>query len=139
MEKEVVRLEKLRALGELATGISHNLNNLLVGIMGPAEALQQSKTPAEAREWAQLILETGQRATTLVKRLNNAVRSQHEAVEAVEAPETLREAIKSAQRYWQREEKCDTDHLSIALDIHAVPPDQHHPHWPARCHIQHIA
>ncbi|MFT7693921.1 MAG: two-component system cell cycle sensor histidine kinase/response regulator CckA [Candidatus Latescibacterota bacterium] len=122
MEKEVVRLERLRALGELATGISHNLNNLLVGIMGPAEALQQSKTPAEAREWAQLILETGQRATTLVKRLNNAVRSQHEAVEAVEAPETLREAIKSAQHYWQRKEKCDTDHLSIALDIHAVPP-----------------
>ena len=56
MEKEVVRLERLRALGELATGISHTLNNLLIGIMGPAEALQQSKTPAEAREWAQLIL-----------------------------------------------------------------------------------
>lgn|GEM_PF-1604793 len=56
MEKEVVRLERLRALGELAAGISHNLNNLLVGIMGPAEALQQSKSPAESSEWAQLIL-----------------------------------------------------------------------------------
>ncbi len=122
MEKEVVRLERLRALGELAAGISHNLNNLLVGIMGPAEALQQSKTPAEAREWAQLILETGQRATALVKRLSNAVRSQRDPVEAVDAQETLREAIKSAQLHWQRDTKQSGKNLRIALDIETVPP-----------------
>ena len=122
MEKEVVRLERLRALGELAAGISHNLNNLLVGIMGPAEALQQSKNTAEAREWAQLILETGQRATALVKRLSIAVRSQHDAVEAVDAQETLREAIKSAQLHWQRATKSSAKDLHLALDIQAVPP-----------------
>lgn len=121
MEKEVVRLERLRALGELAAGISHNLNNLLVGIMGPAEALQQSKNIAEAREWAQLILETGQRATALVKRLSHAVRSQHDAVEAVDAQETLREAIKSAQLHWQRTKEHSAKKLRIDLDTQAVP------------------
>ena len=36
--RELVRLERLRALGEMAAGISHNLNNILTTIMGPARS-----------------------------------------------------------------------------------------------------
>lgn len=39
-EREMVRLERLRALGEMAAGVSHNLNNMLLGIMIPAEILE---------------------------------------------------------------------------------------------------
>jgi len=121
MEKEMVRLERLRALGELATGISHNLNNLLVGIVGPAEALQQCSDPVQIREWAQLIMETGQRAAALVKRLNTAVRSQPEAIEAVDVEETLREAIQSVRLRWQNAQTKRATPLGIALDIQTVP------------------
>jgi len=49
------------------------------------------------------------------------VRNQHEAAEAVETQEILREAIKSAQRHWQRETTW-ADQLNIELDVQAVPP-----------------
>ena len=39
LEREVVRLERLRALEELSIGISHNLNNMLVSVLGPAQLL----------------------------------------------------------------------------------------------------
>lgn len=36
MEQELIHLERLRAVGELSAGVSHNLNNILTNVMGPA-------------------------------------------------------------------------------------------------------
>ena len=46
MEQELIRLERLRALGEMSAGVSHNLNNILTGVLGPAQILSVSAAPA---------------------------------------------------------------------------------------------
>ena len=40
MEAHLVQSERLRVLGELAAGISHNLNNILTGVLAPAQMLK---------------------------------------------------------------------------------------------------
>ena len=37
---KVVRSQRLRAVGELSLGVSHNLNNILTGVLGPAGLIQ---------------------------------------------------------------------------------------------------
>lgn len=39
-DAEVVRSQRLRAVGELSLGVSHNLNNILTGVLGPAGLIQ---------------------------------------------------------------------------------------------------
>ncbi|MDP6776850.1 MAG: PAS domain S-box protein, partial [Candidatus Latescibacteria bacterium] len=39
-EQNMIRLERLRALGEMAQGVAHNFNNILVGVLGYAQIIQ---------------------------------------------------------------------------------------------------
>lgn len=43
-EREILRLERLHALEEMARGVAHNFNNILVGVLGYAQLIEmQSK------------------------------------------------------------------------------------------------
>jgi PAS domain S-box-containing protein len=122
-EQELVRLERLRALGELASGVSHNLNNLLVGILGPAEALQQATDPEEIREWSALILESGRRATELVRRLNRSVRNQSaEILQPVDVEAAVQEAVQATRHRWQDESASLGRRLELLIRVQDVPP-----------------
>ena len=41
-ESDLIRTERVRVAGDLAAGVSHNLNNILTGILGPSEYLEQN-------------------------------------------------------------------------------------------------
>lgn len=62
--------EKLRSLGSLAGGIVHDLNNLLVPIMGHSDLLAEAGPTAEVREQAHGIREAAARAGELTRQLN---------------------------------------------------------------------
>jgi PAS domain S-box-containing protein len=77
VEEEKVRLEeqyyqaqKADSIGRLAGGVSHDLNNLLLPIIGYAEMLLEDKDPEDKRrEFADEILRAGIRARNLVRQL----------------------------------------------------------------------
>ena len=124
-EKEVVRLERLRALGELATGLSHNLNNILVGILGPAEALREATNLDEVREWAELIYTTGERAAGLVRRLNQAVRDHPgTALEEVDVESAIGEAIQTTRTLWREKSPGLEKKIEVATRLETVPAIQ---------------
>ncbi|MCE9637942.1 MAG: hypothetical protein K8T90_19755 [Planctomycetes bacterium] len=55
-EETIRRTERLRSLGELASGTAHEIRNPLSGIRGAAEVLANDATPPEVRrEFAQLL------------------------------------------------------------------------------------
>ena len=55
-EEERVRAQRLRAAGELSLGVSHNLNNILTGILGPAHLLDEIVTEGRAAEYVDIVL-----------------------------------------------------------------------------------
>ncbi len=67
-EQELVRLERLSALGEMAQGIAHNFNNLLVGVLGYAQLIQMRASDPEIVEDATQLIESAIRAKDLVRR-----------------------------------------------------------------------
>jgi signal transduction histidine kinase len=73
-ESDLIRTERLRVAGELSAGVSHNLNNILTGILGPSEYLEQKLGDPEELAEARRIHRAAVRAKDLVSRFSQAVR-----------------------------------------------------------------
>ena len=123
IEQELVRLERLRALGEMSAGVSHNLNNLLTGILGPAQLIQiHSDDPRVIRE-AAAIVGSSQRAADLVNRLHLAVRNEEETeTEPVAVNRAVQEAVETARPRWKDEAEAGGITIDVAIDLGDVPP-----------------
>jgi two-component system NtrC family sensor kinase len=69
MEQELIQKEKLSALGELISGIAHELNNPLTGVLGYTEIILNSECPPAVKEDAQRLYKEVVRCHYLVKNL----------------------------------------------------------------------
>lgn len=69
-EKAVLEREKLESLGRLAGGLAHDLNNLLVVILGGASCAMEKLTPShEAQGALNDVNQAGERAAQLIRRM----------------------------------------------------------------------
>jgi len=70
LEQRAQLSSRLASVGEMASGIAHEINNPLTGVIGFAELLAQSKDiPEDMREGVEVICEGAQRVAGIVKRL----------------------------------------------------------------------
>jgi signal transduction histidine kinase len=63
-------------MGEMASGIVHEINNPLTSVVGFAEILAQQDLPEDAREYARIIGDEGKRVTGIANRLLSFARHQ---------------------------------------------------------------
>lgn len=119
--RQVIRLERQRALAEMAMGVSHNLNNMLAAILVPAQFLQKNNPDAQVRRDADEIVTAGRRAADLVRRLYRSVQPrENEVLEAVRLDRVAAEAL-DATRDRRRQRGVP---IRIETDLKAVPPVQ---------------
>ena len=55
MEEQLLQAEKLRAVGEMASGVAHDFNNALAAILGNAQLLLNRPIDEELRETLKII------------------------------------------------------------------------------------
>lgn len=67
-EREIAN-EKLQSLGRLAGGVAHDLNNLLVPIIGNVDLLMQEDLTRDQHEGLKRVMEAAERAGLLTRRL----------------------------------------------------------------------
>ncbi len=78
LQKQLYQAQKLESIGRLAGGIAHDLNNLLVPILGYAEIMfEDFKDNDPRREVARHITGAGRRAADLLRQLLAFSRKQH--------------------------------------------------------------
>ncbi|MFH1570551.1 MAG: histidine kinase N-terminal 7TM domain-containing protein [Gemmatimonadota bacterium] len=124
LEAAVVRAQRLRAAAELSLGLSHNLNNLLTGVLGPARLLQRSRSgdPQSARH-LETILTAATRARDLVWRLGRTVRPEAEGEpEPVDVAAAVEEAVQGSRPRWQDEAAAAGARIEVSTSAAAVPP-----------------
>jgi len=120
-EEELVRSQRLRAAGELSLGVSHNLNNILTGILGPAHLLKEMIPDGEAGEYIDMILHSSQRARDLVQQLRRTVAEEGSELQAVDLKRAVQEAIKGAQPRWKDEAEASGIHIEIETHFADAP------------------
>jgi len=74
-ESHFARLRRLEALASVATGLAHDLNNVLAPILMSAGLLQSMLPEAEDRELAEIIETSGQRGAALVREVQTFARA----------------------------------------------------------------
>ena len=119
-EEAVVRLERLGALGEMSAGVSHNLNNILTGVLGPAEMVEMlTEDPIVLREVG-LIRTSALRARDLVARLHQAVRGESDQLGPVKLNKTIEEAVSAGRPRWKDEPESRGHNVQVHTSLTPV-------------------
>jgi signal transduction histidine kinase/CheY-like chemotaxis protein len=103
-QDQLVRSEKLRALGEMASGVAHDFNNLLAAILGRAQLLLHRVADPTARQWLQIIERSAADGAKTVRRLQEftRIRRDQPSVE-VDLNQVVREALELTESSWRLE------------------------------------
>jgi C4-dicarboxylate-specific signal transduction histidine kinase len=99
LQQQVIRQERLAAIGVLVSGIAHELNNPLQAISGFSELLQRDPAMgAQAKSDLALIHQESARASAIIRNLSRFGRQQPSAPVAVDLGEVLASVIELRQR-----------------------------------------
>jgi PAS domain S-box-containing protein len=98
LEAQLRQVQKLDTLGRLAAGMAHDLNNLLVPILGNAQLLLTQFAPAgRSKDQLEDIMRAASRARDLVARILVFGRQSEELRTPVHVPDVVREALRFLQ------------------------------------------
>lgn len=124
-EQELLHLERLRAVGELSAGVSHNLNNILTTVLGPAQIIKRkTDDPELLREIDDIILST-HRARDLVHALHLSVRTnEEEALHPVSVDQVVQQAVQMSRPRWKDEPEAQGVSIRATIQTGGVPPIQ---------------
>lgn len=101
-QDQLVRTEKLRALGEMASGVAHDFNNLLASILGRARLTLQRLQNPQLRRWLQVIERAALDGAQTVRRLQEFTRIRRDQpFVAVDLSDVVRDALEITQSRWR--------------------------------------
>ncbi|HET7767368.1 MAG TPA: ATP-binding protein, partial [Chloroflexota bacterium] len=127
-QQQTVRQERLRALGHMASGVAHDLNNALAPVVGFTELLLATPEMLDDKEtlkrYLELIYAGGQDAARVVYRLREFYRQRGEAEPfgPVDLNEAVRQAIALSEPKWRSEALAAGKMLTVLGDLKPVPP-----------------
>jgi signal transduction histidine kinase/CheY-like chemotaxis protein len=121
-QDQLVRTEKLRALGEMASGVAHDFNNLLAAILGRAQLLQAEITDPRLAPWLEVIERAALDGAQAVRRLQEFTRVRRDQpFVRVDLNQVAREALEITQSRWGDDARRRDVTIEIRTAFAAVP------------------
>ena len=95
-------VDKVRLVGQLASGVAHDFNNILAGILGNAQLLLLDETDPEQREMLSVIARAAKDGTETVRRIQGFARVQPDDQQTeVQLDLLARDAIDITRPRWR--------------------------------------
>ncbi|MDX6531572.1 MAG: hypothetical protein QOH41_3862 [Blastocatellia bacterium] len=111
------RADKLRALGQLASGVAHDFNNSLAAILGRAQLILRRVKDEELIRSLGIIVTAAEDAASTVRRIQTFARKSVAAeLELLDVGDLLRDAIEITRTRWQNEARAEGSNVDVTLN-----------------------
>jgi signal transduction histidine kinase/ActR/RegA family two-component response regulator len=118
IREQFSQMEKLSALGELASGVAHDFNNTLAGILGRAQLLQRTDDPEKIKRGLDIIIKTAEDGAKTVKRIQDFARQRRDHDFAlVSVDQILLDASEITRPRWKNCAEASNIHIALDLQI----------------------
>ena len=118
IREQFSQMEKLSALGELASGVAHDFNNTLAGILGRAQLLQRTDDPEKIRRGLEIIIKTAEDGAKTVKRIQDFARQRRDHnFELLSIDQILMDASEITRPRWKNWAEASNIHITLDLQI----------------------
>jgi len=121
--ERAARADKLRALGQLASGVAHDFNNSLAAILGRAQLLRRQTQAEPLLRNIEIIQTAAEDAAATVRRIQTFARkSPAKEFEMLEVKSLLNDAIEITRTRWENEARLRGLDYQVTLEAEG---DQH--------------
>jgi PAS domain S-box-containing protein len=118
IEQQVLMTSKLASIGELASGVAHELNNPLTGVMGYAQLLVDSKNvPPEVKSDLNKVYQESQRAAKIVQNLLSFARRRKPEKSYFDVNELVQKTLDL------RSYELKTSNIRVDVNLEPGPPE----------------
>src|SRR2546421_11156099 len=119
IREQYSQVEKMSALGELASGVAHDFNNTLAGILGRAQLLLGTKDPEKIESGLKIIIKTAKDGAKTIKRIQDFARQRRpHDFQLVDMGQLLLEVGEITQPRWKDGAEAANVHISLDLQLH---------------------
>src|SRR5258705_4586451 len=121
IREQFSQMEKLSALGELASGVAHDFNNTIAGILGRAQLfLRTTNDPEKMKRGLDIIIKTAEDGAKTVTRIQDFARQRRDRdFELVSIDQILTDAGEITRPCWKNWAEASNIHISLDLNTHS--------------------
>src|SRR5919202_2687878 len=118
IREQYAQIEKLSALGELASGVAHDFNNTLAGILGRAQLLLSTREPEKIEAGLQLIIKTAKDGAKTIKRIQDFARHRRDHdFQPVSVDQLLLDVREITRPRWKSRAESEGVHITLELQL----------------------
>jgi|SRR5215831_1638183 len=113
---QFLEIQTMALMGELATGVAHDFNNSLAGILGRAQLLLDTDDPEKIKAGLNIIIKTAKDGAHTVKRIQDFGRQRHyRKFQLVDVRELLADVAEITRPRWQ--DTAEANNIQIHIQI----------------------
>ena len=123
-QSQMIQMEKMRAVGELAQGVAHDINNSLMVVLGYTDLAEGDvDDPAALEGHLATIRKAAQDASSTVQRLNRfAKRGIATHGDQTDINEVVKDVVQMTRPRWRDAANKEGSSYTVEVDAQPVPP-----------------
>jgi len=120
--ERAAQADKLRALGQLASGVAHNFNNILAAILGHAQLIKRDSNDDAVAQRMEIIENAALDGAQTVKRIQAFGAQQNESInEIVDINQLVQDSTTLTRARWCDEAQARGLQYDVELDLSDIP------------------
>jgi CheY-like chemotaxis protein len=122
IEEQLFQAEKLRAVGEMASGVAHDFNNALAAILGNTQILLYTAQDEESKETLKIIEKVAKDSSQTVRRLQDFTRKPvPQELFKVDINAIVKDSIEITKPKWKDEAQSRGIRIEIVSNLEDIP------------------